>query len=101
MGDDEAKCGGWTRDTIMELMAKTSGGAEKVTATLVQFKSVTDFGDVMPWSVCDLEFKEWARWFAKCVLTVQQRIILQSSLCLPSTTGYGMVWYHISRQSTP
>lgn len=77
MGDDEVKCGGWTRATIMELLAKTSGGAEKITATLVQFKSVSDFGDSMPWSACDLEFKEWVKWFSKCVVLVQQRVIVE------------------------
>ena len=77
MGDDEVKCGGWTRATIMELLAKTSGGAEKITATLMQFKSVRDFGDTMPWSACDLEFKEWVKWFSKCVVIVQQRVILE------------------------
>lgn len=75
MGDDEGACGGWTRASIMELIAKKSGGVSKFTSTLEQFKSIKDFGDTMPWSVCELEYKEWARWFSKCVLLVRKRVV--------------------------
>jgi len=75
MGEDERKCGGWTRSSIMELIARKSGGISKFTLTLEQFKSVQEFGDTMPWSVCDLEFKEWTKWFSSCVLLVRKRVV--------------------------
>ncbi|CAB9510979.1 Inherit from KOG: Kinesin family member [Seminavis robusta] len=75
MGEDEGKCGGWTRASIMELIAKKSGGVSKFTSSLEQFKSVNDFGDTMPWSVCKLEFKVWSQWFANCVLLVRKRVV--------------------------
>ena len=75
MGEDEGKCGGWTRSSIMELIAKKSGGVSKFTSSLEQFKSVKDFGDTMPWSVCKLEYKVWAKWFSNCVLLVRKRMV--------------------------
>lgn len=75
MGTEEEKCGGWTRASIMELIAKKSGGVSKFTSSLEQFKSVRDFGNNMPWSLCDLEYKVWSQWFANCVLLVRKRVV--------------------------
>jgi chromosome segregation ATPase len=77
MGDDEEKCGGWTRTSILELISKKSGGVSKYTSSLEQFKSVQDFGDSMPWSVCELEFKVWSQWYSECVLLVRKRVVAE------------------------
>ena len=75
MGEDEGRCGGWTRASIMELITKKSGGVSKYTRSLEQFKSVRDFGGTMPWSVCELEFKFWSQWYSDCVLLVRKRVV--------------------------
>lgn len=69
--DDENKCGGWTRDSIMEMISKK--GVSRITSSLEKFKSVPP--KELPWSPCKLEWQLWSSWYDGCVLVVRKRVV--------------------------
>ena len=79
MGDDESKCGGWTRESIVDVLQKQ--GIGKFHGRLEKFKHATD----LPWSYCELESAEWLRFYSDSVLVVKKRLVKQ----LTSTEAEG------------
>jgi hypothetical protein len=68
---DESKCGGWTRDSIMEMFSKR--GVSRITSSLEKFKSLPP--KELPWSSCKLEWRIWSKWYDECVLVVRKRVV--------------------------
>jgi hypothetical protein len=68
---DESKCGGWTRDSIMEMIGKR--GVSRITSSLEKFKSLPP--NELPWSSCKLEWSIWSTWYDECVLIVRKRVV--------------------------
>jgi chromosome segregation ATPase len=68
---DESKCGGWTRDSIMEMIAKR--GVSRITSGLEKFKSLPP--KELPWSSCKLEWRIWSKWYDESVLVVRKRVV--------------------------
>jgi hypothetical protein len=68
---DESKCGGWTRDSIMDMIAKR--GVSRITSSLEKFKSLPP--KELPWSSCKLEWNIWSDWYDECVLVVRKRVV--------------------------
>ncbi|GKY97940.1 hypothetical protein MPSEU_000752000 [Mayamaea pseudoterrestris] len=67
---DESQCGGWTRASVMELL--TAQGISRVTGRLEHFKTINE---VLPWSLCALEWHVWKDWYTDAVLVVRKRVI--------------------------
>ena len=67
--EDETKCGGWTRSGILKVIQKS--GISKFTTSLESLKDDRN----VPWSVCELEFKNWSAWLAKSIWTVRKRVV--------------------------
>jgi hypothetical protein len=68
---DESKCGGWTRVSIMDMIAKR--GVSRITSSLEKFKSLPP--KELPWSSCKLEWIIWSKWYDECVLVVRKRVV--------------------------
>jgi hypothetical protein len=68
---DESKCGGWTRDSIMDMISKR--GVSRITSGLEKFKSLPP--KELPWSSCKLEWSIWSKWYDECVLVVRKRVV--------------------------
>jgi hypothetical protein len=80
MGDDESRCGGWTRTGILELL-QSAGGISKFMSKLAKLKKAS-----LPWAQCPLEWQVWTLWYDQAVLTVRKRVVQALT-----TTGGGAV----------
>ena len=69
MSTDDEKHGGWTRQSIMELLGK-KGGISGYQAMLEKFKT-TD----LPWSACLLEKQRFLNWYSALVLVIRRRVV--------------------------
>jgi DNA repair exonuclease SbcCD ATPase subunit len=67
--DEQAKCGGWTRAGILQIITKF--GISKYTASLESFKTAPN----LPWSECALEWNYWQEWYGKAVWVVRKRVV--------------------------
>jgi len=77
MGDDESRCGGWTRTGILQLLQQ-GGGISKFMSQLEKLKSSASSSQqqqLLPWSSCQLEWQVWTRWYDHAVLTVRKRVV--------------------------
>lgn len=67
----EQDCGGWTRAGILQLIKKTVG-ISKYTSSLEKLKTRKD---LLPWTICDLEYQHWSQWYQKAVWVVRKRVV--------------------------
>ena len=79
MGDDESRCGGWTRTGILQLLQQ-GGGISKFMSQLEKLKSAASSSQQqqqqqLPWSSSQLEWQVWTRWYDHAVLTVRKRVV--------------------------
>jgi hypothetical protein len=78
MGDDESKCGGWTRTSVMDLITKS--GLSRFYSRLEALKKPAND---LPWSACSLEWKVWLQWSGASTLGVRKQVVQQL------TSGHG------------
>ena len=73
VGEVNDHCGGWTRAGLMELVChQRRGGVSRFTAQLQSLHQTTD---LLPWSVCELEWAVWSNWYKESVLVVRKRVV--------------------------
>jgi hypothetical protein len=76
-GDEsEAKCGGWTRSGILQIITKI--GIGKFTGSLAQLTKMSHTQAQklhVPWAASSLEFNYWHDRYEKAVWTVRRRVV--------------------------
>jgi len=68
MGNDEDKHGGWTKQSIMELLSKR--GISGYTTDLEKLKSAD-----LPWKACGLEWQRFMKWYSTEVLAIRRCVV--------------------------
>ena len=70
MVDDPEKNGGWTRESILNIVKKGQGGVSGFLSQLESFKK-----EDLLWKASPLEWKGFLQWYSSQVLVVRRRIV--------------------------